>query len=139
MSYCQRSDIEDIFGVTNVAQWADLDNDEKAAKITARIARAIAVADAEVDSRLRGSPLTVPVVDSAGDTPVLITDVAARLAGVWLYENRGVQDAPEDSNGEHRLSGHRRRAEKQLAMFRANPSMCGGVVSRTVAPEVVKE
>ena len=37
MAYSVRSDVEMIFGVTNVAAWADLDNDKDPAKIQARI------------------------------------------------------------------------------------------------------
>ena len=46
MAYCERTDIEDVFGIGNVASWADLDNDKSPVKIKARIERAIAKASA---------------------------------------------------------------------------------------------
>ena len=103
MSYCVRADIEDLFGIRNLEVWADLDNDADTDKIIARIYRAIAEADEELDNRLRPSIYTIPF----NPVPPLITSLAARMAGVWLYEARGVKDHnPETGVPEHRLRWH---------------------------------
>ncbi len=116
MSYCTRSDIEDLFGPLNVAKWADLDNDQDATAIASRIARAIAVATARIDDRLRGGPYSLPIV---GDPPTLV-NLAASLAGLWLYESRGVQDfSPETGVPMHRLRWFSEQAEKTLKDLRA--------------------
>lgn len=92
MSYIAQSDIEAIFGATNVAKWADMDNNANAGAIAARIAAAIAYAEDEIDLRLRGHAYIVPISGTSGSTPRSIVDAAARLAGVWLYESRGMAD-----------------------------------------------
>jgi len=85
--YCTRSDVERIFGATNIAKWADLDSNNNDVAIDERIASAITVASAEVDSILAGSPIRVPITT----VPTLIREVTASLAGVILYEGRGTQ------------------------------------------------
>ena len=94
-TYCTRSDIEDVFGVENTSQYADLDNDENATTITNRITRAIAWASAEIDDFARGAHYTIPLADSSGSTPTTIENLAAVLAGIWLYEARGSKDFSE--------------------------------------------
>lgn len=116
MAYCTRSDIEDRYGVTNVARWADLDNDQSSVKITARIARAIAVAEAHVDAVLRTSQFShaLPVAYGSSTTPVLVTDIAARLAGYWLYTARGTKDYDSKGEAVNRLTLERREALEML-------------------------
>jgi hypothetical protein len=87
--YCSRSDVNDVFGASNVTKWADLDNDADATKITARVTRAISWATNEINDRLRDSAYTVPFNGSA--LPVIV-DLAATLAGIWLYRARGTDD-----------------------------------------------
>lgn len=137
--YCTRSDIEAVFGRTNVAKWADLDNDGTNAKIDARIAVAIEAATREVNNRLRGGVYAVPVLGDDGT----IREIAATLAGCWLYDIRGYQDYnPETGAPEHRYAPIRRRAEADLAAIRTgqlvvslNPALLG---SRTACPVIVK-
>lgn len=115
MAYSARSDIEDVFGVDNVDKWADLDNDANATKITNRIARAIVVADEKVNAALRGGAIDVPVSGSS----VLITNNAAILAGVWLYDARGVAEydaATKDA--QHQLHFQRDNAMEELKLIR---------------------
>ena len=91
-TYCTKSQIEDIFGATSIADFADIDNDESAVTIAARIARAIAVASEQVDDAMRQSVYTLPLTSSADATPLVIVDIAAKLAGCWLYEARGIEN-----------------------------------------------
>ena len=116
MAYTTRALLEAQFGVKNIAEWADLDNDRSPATITARITAAIAYADGYIDDRLRASPYTVPVVDTAGTAaPPTLVDVATRLAAVWLYESRGVQETdPETGRPIHRLYWCKEDAEVKL-------------------------
>jgi len=115
MTYCVKTDIYDVYGETNTKKWADLDNDEDSAKIDARIAKAIAWADNEIDSRLRKSLYSLPLQDEDGDTPPDILNTAALLAGVWLYENRGVNDFDPDTGAAvHRLAYQRDRAIRTI-------------------------
>jgi hypothetical protein len=115
VSYAVKADLEQVFGAKNINQWADLDNDCDAEKIEDRISAAIAYAENEVDSKLRRHIYEIPVTDGESGTPREIVDVVANLAGVWLYENRGVQDFnPETGRSVHRLEFNRQRAEKTL-------------------------
>lgn len=110
-SYCARADVEQIHGVSNVEKWADLDNDGDAAKITARITAMIGYASEELDDRLRDGPYDVPF--SSGLTT--ITYLSALLAGVLLYEARGVQDfESETGTPYHRLQWHRSRVDQMV-------------------------
>jgi len=116
MDYCEQADIEDLFGAVNVAKWADLDNDIDATKIAARVARGIAVASAKVDDHLRGGPYALPIT---GDSTTLV-NLAAMLAGVWLYESRGVQDySPDGGFPVHRLRWFSEQADTTIKMLRA--------------------
>lgn len=116
-AYCTRSDIEDAFGVTNVSKWADLDDDQDAGKIAARITRAIAEASSIVDTKLRRSVYVVPVERAEGedDYDPGFVNVVATLAGVWLYEARGVQDFdPDTGRATHRLAFNKKEAHNYL-------------------------
>jgi len=90
MNYCTAERVRLIFGSQNVDRWADLDNSGIRNDIDARIANAISVASAEVDSVLSGSPMAQPL-SVGGEVPLLIQEVCATLAGLHLYEARGVQ------------------------------------------------
>lgn len=88
-TYCVEADITTIFGATNVEKWSDLDNTGVDATIDARWAAAIAAAGDEIDSWIRPTQYAVPLVDEDGNTPSIITTLAAEFAGVWLYEHQG--------------------------------------------------
>jgi len=104
MAYCIVSDVEMLFGETNVDKWADLDNDEDALKIAARIEWAIEEADNRIDTRMRGALYTIPFADPA---PRTIETLSARLAGIALYDGRGITDQEMDD----RMAAHRKLVE----------------------------
>lgn len=136
--YCTRADIEDLFGAVNVAKWADLDSGQDADTIAARIVRAIAVASARIDDRLRDGPYVLPI---NGDPPTLV-NLCASLAGLWLYESRGVQDvSAETGMPMHRLRWFSEQAEKTLKDLRAGVLRLNVALQGygTTAPMVVKE
>lgn len=107
--YAARTDIELIFGRTNVQKWADLDNEEDQDFISSRICWALAESRAAFDDRLRGGPYTVPFEEPY---PRQIIVMSARLAGVILYDSRGVADSADEDNPNHALTMHRKMVEK---------------------------
>lgn len=140
MPYCVRADIEILFGVNNVALWADLDNDEDADNITARITAAIVTADDFIDSYLRDGPYNLPLADDADAVPVLVRDISARLAGTNLYSARGVLDFDSNEDPEDRLQWHRDQAAATLQLIKdrvLNLDVAAKAIQRTV-PTVIK-
>lgn len=89
MAYATQSDIEDVFGVDNVATWSQLDPETSGAD-TNRIARAIAWADAYINGRLRDQLWVVPIVGV--EASIITTDWAANLSGWWLQRPKGLTD-----------------------------------------------
>lgn len=111
--YCERSDIEHVFGKANVRKWADLDNDRDPTVIAARIDRGIKTAMARMNDRLRGGLYEIPLekLDGVSDDEWLtVTDLAARLAGIWLYDNRAPQDHDPEAGRADLLTAHRAEA-----------------------------
>jgi len=94
------------FGRDNINKWADLDNDGDDATIANRIEYAITWAEAHFTSLVcKGRTLPVsPVVD----------DVIARLAGIWLYDSRGI--AEEDAE-KSPIAHHRKYCEKWMKAY----------------------
>lgn len=96
MDYCTQSDIEDIFGTQNVAQWSNLDNVTQTAD-TNRIARALQHATDEINTTFRGGIYAVPLVLNSGAGTVVAW--AAKIAGIWMYNNRGQLDTITAADG----------------------------------------
>jgi len=115
--YCDGEDVIQCYGERNVEAWADLDNDGDETKISNRIAQAIVSATAHIDDTMRDSIYEIPFTtgDSDDTVPRTIADLCAMLAGVWLYESRGVVDFdPNTGQQVHRLSWQRRRCQDTL-------------------------
>lgn len=113
MSYCAKSNIEDIFGVANVIKWSQLDPDLIVAD-AARIARAIAVADAEIDDAFRDTKYAVPLTGTSGSLPVTVVDWGAKLAGIWLYQSRGQSDTSEEAD---KYGDMREAVDKSMELY----------------------
>jgi hypothetical protein len=90
--YCSRNDIEQKFGVDNVATYADLNNNQNATEISERIDTAIAISSRRIDFMLQGGPYNVPLSFADGNTDLIVVDWAATLAGLWLYNSTGQAD-----------------------------------------------
>ena len=103
---CGRGDIEQIFGTTAVAKWGDLNNNEDADEITGRINYRIAIADSLMRSTLGNSAWVLPL--EGDEIPPILAYYTACLAGVLLYEGRGVQDYDARGNAQHQLSFHKK-------------------------------
>jgi len=118
--YCEDTHIQDIFGTQNVEKWADLNNLEDADEIADRIDRAIAAAGDYIDDWMRGSPYKVPLEDPDGNVPDSVVDLAARYAGVWLYECRGIENFdPGTGKPLHRLAGVKASVRRDLEDIRS--------------------
>jgi hypothetical protein len=91
-----RKTLELTFGRDNISKWADLDNHGDDADIELRIDHALSWAASHFDSMLKGMP-TPP-------SSIVVDDVKLRLAGIWLYESRGIteQDATRSPIAHHR-------------------------------------
>jgi hypothetical protein len=105
-----RDTLETIFGRSNIRKWADLDNDDDEATIAERIAYAIAWAEANFTSLTLGGP-AVPA------SSVVVDDVKAKYAGIWLYESRGITD---DDATKSPIAHHRKYCENWIRAFMKN-------------------
>ena len=113
MAYATQANVEAIFGASNVNKWANIEQDGVAATITARIVLALENADSTINDYLRDSRYTIPFTSSP--LPLSLVDTAARLAGIWLYESRGVVDMDmETEKPIHKLMWHQKRVDKWL-------------------------
>ena len=109
MSYSVQADIENVFGKDNVARWSNLDGE--AGADTARIATAIAVADEDIDNRFRGGRYALPL-NPASET---VKNWSARLAGIWLFENRPSYNKAENQNEGFQEMGD--KVDSQIEMY----------------------
>lgn len=99
--YIAQSDVEGQFGVNNIAVWSQLDNTTTSAD-TSRISDAIDNAEQTVEDRFRGGPYAIPFTGGGSRGLVKVIEWCSKLAGVWLYESRGLRDAGED--GDNKLT-----------------------------------
>ena len=111
MAYITQSSIESIFGVQNVAEWSNLENDGTGAN-TATIALGISFAEEYVEDRFRDGPYVVPFVNTGSSTPRVVVDWCARMAGAWLYRNR-----PQQVKGDDRMSGVLEGIENEMDAY----------------------
>jgi len=128
--YSAQSDIEDIFGVTNVAIWSQLDPTQPPGTPDVdRIQRALDYSDARIISFFftQGNYVT-PLVPLNTDID-LVTRWAATLAGVWLYESRGLRDDTPDGN---KYSAMARQVIAEMGPYRSQEKL--DAVRRWPAP-----
>jgi hypothetical protein len=101
--FATQGDIEDQFGITNVAVWSNLDNNQTNAQTptanVSRIQAALQWADAKIINLFftQGN-YTTPIVPLGTDV-ILLKRWDAILAGTWLYLSRGLRD--DDAQGNH--------------------------------------
>jgi phage gp36-like protein len=98
--YAAQGDIEDRFGVANVAAWSQTGGAAAANGLpladVGRIQRSLDASDAEIDGLMQDGPYIVPL--AAGADAAIVTNWSATLAGVWLYQTRGLRDDTRDGN-----------------------------------------
>lgn len=134
LALASRDNLESMFGADNVYKWADLDNEEDDAVVDARIEQALAFGTADFNELMRGGPMLIPITD---DPPLGAVDTVTRLSGVWLYENRGVNDVTDEKDGKHRLSYHKKRAYMWIREVHAGKRRLGVTDEARSYPAVV--
>ncbi len=86
--YAQQSDIEAIFGPSDVAAWTLFQTGTPGGPADGdRVAAALAYADGEVDAFFAGGPYAVPLAASSVAQPI-VAYWAGVIAGCWLYGSR---------------------------------------------------
>jgi len=106
-NYISQSDIENIFGVNNVIAYSNLDSDNTTVNIT-RVQAAIEWAESYVNSRFRNGKYQIPFPTTCKE----VVNWCATLAGIWLYEARGMRDGNEEGN---KLSDKKREINSEIA------------------------
>lgn len=111
--YANSGDIINLFGEDNVIAWSNLDNTVTDAIDSVRTQTALTYADSEIDNFFRDGPYTVPL--SVGSGVATVTNWAAVIAGVWLYNNRGQATEGQAANQyQQMLAGVR----SQMALYK---------------------
>lgn len=86
--YCERRQLNLVYGKLNIDRWADLDNSQDSGEIEERVNYAITQAEAYINGRLGSSPYTFPITLEA--VPTIISHITAIKAGLILYDGRRV-------------------------------------------------
>lgn len=137
-TYCVRKDIENIFGASNVQNWADIENTGNSQTIDARINWALTLSYDYFNDKMAGGPYNIPL---QGKYPVVIT-CQAKLAAVELYESRGLTNYDESGKPIHQLQNAKDWADNIIANIRAGilrlhsalPQDIGG----TIVPQSIR-
>lgn len=127
-NYIAQADIETVFGTGNVAIWSNLSGGRTAD--TTRIAEAIAYAEQIIDDRFRGSRYAVPLTTADGNTLNQVKAWAARLAGIWLYRARGMND----EEGTNKLEGIEERVLAEMSDYLAGARRMAATTSESDQP-----
>jgi phage gp36-like protein len=88
MAYCTQTDIVTIYGNPAICRWSSFVTPTPATPDAVRIPAAIKYASARIDGHLANSQYVTPIVGTTIDPPSLINEIAATLAGYWLYNTR---------------------------------------------------
>lgn len=135
-TYSTSNDLYLAFGQENIEKWADLNNNKAPTEIADRLDWARAQAYDELNSRLAQSPYQFPL---AGTPPIILTRMEAYLAGVLLYESRGVTDVGTDGKAQHTLMWHRKRVDEFVRDIYARRIALQNVTLRTGAVTEVRD
>ena len=106
LPWTSRTELERLFGRANIRTWADMENDDVDADVLERIRWAVEEATADAQDRVSAY---VNIETLCPTKPLRMA--TTRLAGVLLYESRGIKDATEDGSGKNRLLIHRKAAD----------------------------
>lgn len=136
--YISQTDIENVYGQTNVAIWSNLDGSSTSADAT-RIAAAIAYAEDHVDDRFRQSIYAVPIAGSSGSVPTKVKDWCAKLAGEWLYRGRPSSADGDGDSWSARLAKTIADVDVEISFYLASSRKLDAVTRANVytAPRVV--
>lgn len=132
--WTSRRELEDMFGRENVRTWADLENEDDDDDVLRRVRWVVRWATSEARTRLGRTRYR-----SLDCAPDVLRQATTRLAGVLLYESRGVKDADGDGNPVHRLRWHRTEADKFFRRVKADQVDLGTVRTVTSIPQIIDE
>ena len=137
MPYCVDSDLDLAFGRDNVRKWADANNNRLETEVVARKLWARQAATDELDASLAASEYQFPL-DDAEPYPGLLVRMCAYLAGVLLYESRGVTDVDAEGRPQHSLMWFRRRVEQFIKDLHGRRIKLVGATLRSAAVETTQ-
>jgi len=132
-TYSTNQDLYLVFGQSNIKKWADVDNDRVYGNIEARLDWARAQAYDEINSKLAESLYQFPL--KGPDYPLIIVRMEASLAGVLLYESRGVTDVDAQGRAQHALQWHRTFVERCIRDIFARRLVLQGATLRDDATD----
>ena len=122
--YTSLLEIENQFGRQNVLQWAKIEEEDVPA-INSRFMMHMVNADELVDSYLLGGVYRIPFLEPI---PGPVRQAASLLAGVLIYEARGIIDVNSITEQPmHRLSFCKKRAELTLRRIRNGRQRLAGI------------
>lgn len=137
MAYAVRADVENRYGKENVKRWADVDNTNNAGDITTRINWALDQATTDLNALLRYGPYAIPFTPTYDGS---IISMCAQLAGVLLYESRGITDFNQITGAPiHSLSWHRNEVMRNVKRILANQLRLAAASAYATYPQVVTE
>lgn len=133
--YTDSWEVEKMYNRENVRMWLSIPggDDEDSVDFALRAWEFIDEAERQVDAEISGPFFNGDglVSDFVNGVPPVIKNVATMLAGVMMYEARGVVDYDTNtSNVSHRLQWHRKRAERLMKSIRngAIPIRNAGII-----------
>jgi hypothetical protein len=114
-TYGTRGGTENIYGRDDVTAWADANNNGDAGEIAARNDWAHAKAYRWINRRLRKAGMTAPATAENFQEFDTLADAEDEMAGVYLYESRGLTDQGVQADRDGVMRDHRKAAEDMLA------------------------
>lgn len=139
--YCTRQDLNNLFGKSNIDTWADLDSDQDADKIEARINSVIDQAGAELEEEWQDTIYAIPFTKPDSEAiPETVTQAVALLSGIILWDARGLDDEDGTAKG---YQAREKRVRKiirgvKLGTRRLNAALKDGITGEA-APEQAYE
>lgn len=124
MSYATAEELYNVFGRNNVRKWADVNNGNVAADIDARLTWALDTASADMNDKLRKSPAQFPLTDEPFPASVVLH--CCYMAGVLLYNSRGVTDMTPQGETINQLSWARKEYDRFIR----------GIYGRTIVLDI---
>lgn len=115
--YTDSTKVSARFGVDNLHLWlcAVGDDQEEPVDYAVRAWQFIDEAEKEIDRRVNGYFVDTEYGLNNAVVPSVIVDIATKLAGIKMYEWRGVDDVDPDTNQrQHRLRAEQRDVDKTI-------------------------
>jgi phage gp36-like protein len=134
MAYCDIQDVINVYGEVNVYKWADLNGDGNIntdpynTEVIDRINYAINLQAEEIDDKLRFGLYSLPF----DPIPLCIINLNATLAGIWLYNIRGLDD---EKSGKL-MDQHNKLAQIELDEIKSGRKRFEQVPQINTAPQI---